>query len=193
MINVNYFEQDIQRDAAKTFNRKAAQLAYNEDRELQRQRMEENRKKQVDEIAIRSNGELTVTTRNLDIVSANREVCNFRHPAVTRLYADGNKEEHYLLAVQVGEKKVEIFLDGKKAGDAKYLLRRLNSKGCEIYARNRKTQEEYAIKIWVLIKNSSTAACLVPSKYGWNIMEDGTVKFVNEKDVLWEDICRWVK
>ena len=194
--NPNLYQRDvweIEKDMQKAYNHKAIQLAYDETKERQRQRTAENKKKQTDEVAFRENGELEIVTVNLDIEAKKRKVCNFIHPKLTRLYTEGESEEFFVLECVVGGRETEVFFSAEKAGDPLYLLKKLNAKGCEICAPSRRLQEEYATKIWALLLNTSSSECNVPSEYGWRILPDGTMEFIDENAMLWRDIKKWAK
>ena len=200
-MNQGYFEKmdpyycknmiEIEKDRQKMINRKEVQIAYDNARDLRRQAVAEKKKQQTDEVAFRENGELEIVTVNLDIEARKRKLCNFTHPKLTRLYTEGEREEFFVLECVVGGRETEVFISAEKAGKPAYLLKKLNAKGCEIYASSRRLQEDYTIKLWTLLLHTSTCECCVPTTYGWHTLPDGSMEFIDENTTLWEDIKKW--
>ena len=71
--SISKYYDEINVDAAKNYNRKGIQLSYEAERELQRQRINENRKRQIDVVTLLSDGRLAIKTQNLDTKSISVE------------------------------------------------------------------------------------------------------------------------
>lgn len=173
-------------DTQKAYSSKAAQIAYDEAKELYRQKVTENKKKQIDEVILKMDGKLEIFTKNLNIEATPRYVCNFLYPKLTRLYTAGENNILYALDVIVSRQEKRILLDNMKVGDPHYLLKKLNANGCEIYAASRRLQKDYVIKIWAILVNACESDCEVPSNYGWQMLESGKWIFVDENSMIWE-------
>lgn len=189
----NSIMMQVNADVAKDFGKKMNQMAFADAKDILYQKVMEKRKEQVEEVAIRGDGDLEIVTLNLDIDAKKRRVCNFKHPCLTRLYSSCDIGEYFALECEVESRKKEIFLSEEKMGDPVYLLKKLNSKGCEIYASSRKLQKEYVLKILVLLRNNCSRDCCIPDEHGWRTLPDGTLEFVEEDKAIWEDIKTWAK
>lgn len=182
----------IAMDTQKAYNRRAVQLAYDDVKELQRQKILEKRKTQTEVVSLRPNGELEIFTANLDIESRNRRLCNFKNPKLTRLYTEGEREDYFLLNALLADKDVDIFLSAQKAGDAKYLLKKFNAEGCEIFAPSKRVREEYTMKIWVVLIGECDKACFVPKEYGWQTSSK-PARFIKKGSLLWKDVEKYAR
>ena len=191
--SITNYEAEIKKDAIKNINRKDIQLDYEIARELQRQKISEKRKKQVEVVTVLEDGRVTVETQNLDFESKERYVCNFTHPHLTRLMAKGDAEIIWAFECEVSARHVVIYLKDSKVGDPEYLLTKFNAKGCEVYSANRKAQKDYLVKIWTAVYNKDENDVLIAEHYGWWIDEEGQMQFIDDSRVIWEDVKKWAE
>lgn len=180
--------REINTDYEKNINRKELQFQYEKARELQHQKISENRKKHIDEVTIRENGTLAIETRNLEIPTTARQVCNFSNPHLVCLISENNIESVGLFTCEIGTKDIEIYVNSNRAGDPEYLLRKFNAAGCEIYARNRRLQKEYLLKIWNAVCNTEKCEMMIPYNHGWWKDRDGSWKFAEQSQKIWEEV-----
>lgn len=157
-------------------------------REKARQRISEKRKAQYDDICLNRDGTLSVVTRNLEVMATQRKLTNFIYPEAIRLKNKDSTEVFYLFTCTIGKEDVYTYLSGEKAGSPVYILKKLCSVGCEIYADSRKRCELYAAKMWSKILADCHKEMYIADAYGWRTLEDGTMDFVKEGTLLWKDV-----
>lgn len=191
--SISKYYDEINVDAAKNYNRKGIQLSYEAERELQRQRINENRKRQIDVVTLLSDGRLAIKTQNLDIPTTGRLACNFTSPHLMRLFSRGCSEDIWLFECAIGDRHVTIYIKNSKAGDSRYLLERFKAEGCEIYAPSKQLQKEYLSKIWTTVRNVEEREVLIPEEYGWWLDMDGKIKFIDETKIIWRDVEKCAK
>ncbi len=181
------------REFAKMFANKQLQVDYDAIKELNRQEVSENRKKQVDAVTIKENGTLVIETLHLQIPTTARKVCNFCNPHLTRLISEADIETVWKFTCKIEEEDVEIYIKDSTAGDPEYLLRKFNAAGCEIYARNRRLQKEYLLKIWSAVRNTGKCEMMIPCNHGWWKDRDGSWKFADQSQKIWEEVKKCSK
>ena len=190
--SVTNFDHEINRDAMKNINRRSIQLDYEMARELQRQKISENRKKQIDVVSIQNDGTLEIQTKNLDIAVNKRMLCNFKNPRILKLFSRTDSKNILLFECEIdGKFNVKVYLNEKKLGDSKYLLERFTAKGLEIYGASKKIREDYVSKIWTVTLNKNSAECLIPDEFGWWLNSEGKWEFVDKDRVIWQEVKTW--
>lgn len=191
--SITNYDLEIKKDVIKNINRKDIQLDYEMARELQRQKISEKRKNQVEVVTVLEDGRVTVETKNLDFEPKERHVCNFTHPHLTRLMTKGDMEIIWAFECEISERHVVIYVKDSKAGDPEYLLTKFNAKGCEVYAANRRIQKDYLVKIWTTVYNRDENDVLIAEHYGWWTDEEGQMQFIDDSRVIWEDVKKWAE
>ena len=191
--SITNFDPEINRDIVKNINRKNIQLDYEMARELRRQEIHENRKKQIDMVMIQGDGTLEITTKNLAIPTSKRILCNFKNPCILKLFSRTASTSVWVFECETdGKITVKIYLDERKLGDSKYLLERFTAKGLEIYGTSRKVREDYVSKIWTATFNRQQSECLIPDEFGWWRNASGKLEFVDKDRVIWQEVKTWV-
>ena len=165
---------------------------YSEEKELQRQRIQENRKKQVDVVTIQTDGTLEIETRNLAIPTSKRRLCNFKEPKIMKLFSRTDPVGVWEFNCKINETiTVNVYFDERKIGNCKYMLERFTAKGLEIYGVSRKVREDYVSKIWTVTLNKNSAECLIPDEFGWWLNSEGKWEFVDKDRVIWQEVKAW--
>lgn len=191
--SITNFDPEINRDIVKNINRKNIQLDYEMARELRRQEIHENRKKQVDVVTIQEDGTLEIETKNLAIPTSKRRICNFKDPKIMKLFSRTASTSVWMFECETeGKTTVKIYLDERKLGDSKYLLEKFTAKGLEIYGTSRRVSEDYICKIWTATLNEKQAECLIPDEFGWWRNALGKLEFVDKDRVIWQEVRAWV-
>lgn len=190
--NITNFDVEINKEIIKNINRKNVQLDYEMARELQRQKIHENRKKQIDMVTIQDDGTLEIETKNLAIPTSKRTLCNFKKPRILKLFSRTASTSVWVFECETDDKTtVKIYLDERKLGDSKYLLERFTAKGLEIYGGSRKIREDYISKIWTTTFNRCQSECLIPDEFGWWLNSEGKWEFVDKDRVIWQEVKAW--
>lgn len=190
---VTDFDAEINRDLIKNINRKNIQLDYEQARELQRQKNQENRKKQIDMVTIQADGTLEIETKSLAIPASKRRLCNFKEPHIMKLFSRTDPVRVYDFSCKMNETiTVNIYLDERKIGNCKYMLERFTAKGLEIYGTSRKVCEDYISKIWTVTLNRQQSECLIPDEFGWWRDASGKLEFVDKDRIIWQEVRTWV-
>lgn len=191
--NIANFDAEIKRDLIKNINREEVRWFYDEEKELQRQRIQENRKKQVDVVTIQDDGTLEIETKNLAIQTSKRVLCNFKKPRILKLFSRTDSKKIWLFECEIdGRITTKVYLDERKLGDSKYLLERFTAKGLEIYGVSKKIREDYVDKIWTVTLNKRQAECLIPDEFGWWLNAAGKLEFVDKDRVIWQEVKTWI-
>lgn len=192
-VSIANVDTEIKRDLIKNINREEVRWFYGEEKELQRQRIQENRKKQVDVVTIQTDGTLEIETRNLAIPTSKRRLCNFKAPSIMKLFSRTASTSVWVFECETdGKIPVKVYLDERKLGDSKYLLERFTAKGLEIYGTSRKVREDYVSKIWTATFNRKQGECLIPDEFGWWRNASGKLEFVDKDRVIWQEVRAWV-
>lgn len=191
--NIANFDAEIKRDLIKTVNREEVRWIYGEEKELQRQRIQENRKKQVDVVTIQTDGTLEIETRNLAIPTSKRRLCNFKAPKIMKLFSRTDPVGVWEFNCKINDKfPAKVYLDERKLGDCKYMLERFTAKGLEIYGTSRRVREDYIGKIWTATLTRQQGECLIPDEFGWWMNSLGKLEFVDKDRVIWQEVKTWI-
>lgn len=179
---------ELEKESAKAAISLNRDIQLLDNREKRRQINSEKRKAQYDDITLHSDGTLSVVTRNLEVQAIQRRITNFIYPEVIRLKNKDDTQVFYLFGCKIGKKDVHTYLSAEKAGSPVYVLKKMNAVGCEIYADSKKRCEFYAAKIWSKTLENCHKEIFVADYYGWQILNDGTMDFVKEGTLLWQDV-----
>lgn len=187
------FDAEIKKDLIKNVNREEVRWFYGEEKELQRQRIQENRKKHIEVVTIQGDGTLEIETKNLAIPTSKRKICNFKAPNIMKLFSRTASTSVWMFECETeGKTTVKIYLDERKLGDSKYLLEKFAAKGIEIYGTSRRVREDYISKIWTATLNRQQGECLIPDEFGWWRNAAGKLEFVDKDRVIWQEVKTWI-
>ena len=168
-------------------------LELDQARESFREAHRERRKAQCEVVSIDANGIPNIRTENLLIPTQYRKLCNFQNPDLIELRNPKNGEIHFRFESVRENQRVVFFISGSKCGNGRYLLKKFNAAGCEIFASSLRKQEQYLMKLWTKLRADCNKYVYVPERIGWQTDENGSYIFVKEGAFLWNDLCNMIR
>ena len=157
------------------------------------ERARELRKAQYDAIKIKENGAIVMQTKNTLFDPPEREIVNFPFPDIFQLVSADENGEIYMLHLNIANKVVQVFLDGKKAGNPAYLLRKLTAAGGVIFTDRRQIRENFLYDFWSLVISEYETTMVIPASVGWMKNEYGKFNFIERGALLWNEVVQCAK
>ena len=170
-------------------------LQEEENKAQKREERNEKRKQQFEEIVVDREGNLRlalsgpISSKLLNIVS------NIRFPRIIHLQNMTNHREdnYYMFYCQVNDKKVQIYLDCRKLTKGNYLLGKLCGAGI-IWRIKTMTKATILFAEFITsLANESVESVLLPEDIGWQVLDSGEFKYVEEGEPTWKKIIEWAK
>lgn len=140
------------------------------------------------EIQLGYEGEIAMETRNVLVSIPQHKIVNFCFDNLVRLISSDGEYGFFRLDLHIDLKKIQIFLDEKKVGKSKYLMKKIVEAGGNIYADRRVIQENILLAFWAKISSICKKREIIPSNVGWIKDVDGNYKFIQKGDMLWKDV-----
>lgn len=189
MINEE-MRQD-QRELAKAEKKAYLREKYKtwglQERQHVHDQIEEARRSVYENVSIGGSGKIEIKTENLAIASSSRLISDLCSPKLIILQkANDLTEEIFCVMGVVKNKKTEMFLSPDRCGNGTYLLRKFNTSGVSIYAEAIKAKA-YAGQLLRLLISNSTETQILSENPGWLLLPDGSIKLVDEGELLWSD------
>lgn len=183
-------ERDMAIDKEWKLNDAKMALAYRK-AELQEWK-KERQKARYESVAISENGEIQRTVQNAFVKVPDYNCVNFQFVQLRTVISTEGDEGIYQLQLQIGKAVKVIILDSEKIGNPAYFFRKLIESGGVIFMSKKRERENFLIHLWALLLSLCKAKIIVPAHVGWNIFQ-GKYKFVEEGDMLWEDLLKLAK
>ena len=149
------------------------------------------------DLELTQSGELLMKVQSPLINIPDRKVANFRLIDAVELRSTGGEKDMFCIFVEINERKADILLDKKKIGHTGYFLKKIVQSGGLIYIEKRSRKEELLDLFWQKIlelasraKDNYIEICM---NRGWNVNQDGELRFAKEGEILWEEIKKAAK
>lgn len=187
---INEFYSKLDAEVRADYQKKVNSAQIELDKIRQKNKIkesEEERKKRVcEQVSIGTGGSLTIRTLNTYEMTFERVFSNFRKPLLIELRNFLNEHERmYSLQFYIGEKQVEIILEGSKIGNPRYFIHKLTAEGAVIYGEKDEVVKKYAQKLWLFLRNECSQQIWIPEHHGWYTDENGNISFWKEEQATW--------
>jgi len=157
-------------------------------RECISEKRAERKRNQYQKVEILQNGEVISRTENLLIGGEPRMVINLKKPRIYVLKSISGEEGYFRLEFEVEEKRCTVYLQAMKCGESRYLLKKIQAAGGVFRTNKRNERYEYVAGLWAALLEADVPVIEIPEIYGWNQGSDGQFRFVEEGEVLWNDV-----
>lgn len=145
------------------------------------------------EMVIDEDGQISILPRNKLVEIPKRQVVNFQFVDIYELMSIEGDSGIFLLEMEIEKRKVRLYMDGVKAGNAEYLMKKIVSAGGEIFMQKKSDKEALLQSLWAILRRKCRKTQLYSTHAGWIKLQNGGYQFIGEGAVLWKDIVEMAK
>lgn len=162
-------------------------------REMRREYRKECARARYIETSIGADGEIKVLPCNMLVNIPERAVTNFKFLSLHPLQSIAGDTGLFALCLKIRDRKVTIYLDGKKVGNSSYIQKKLVAAGGEILISKKADKEAFLQGFWALLLRNCGETQLYSTHAGWIRLQNGRYQFIEEGVLLWNDIAEMAK
>ena len=179
----------ISEEAAKANIRENVEMRKESRREY---RKECNRARYC-ETVIDEDGWINIKPRNKLVEVPKRRIANFQFADIYELKNIEGDSGIFLLEMEIAKRTVRLYREGRKDGNAGYLMKKIASAGGEIFMQKKSDKEAFLQSLWALLLKKCGKKQLYSTHTGWIRLQNGGYQFIREGAILWKDIVEMAK
>lgn len=145
-------------------------------------------------IALGADGKLKLETANPMLPIPARDFGNFDFIEINEVVGlEKGERGIFKLILNVEGNTVFTFILGNKAGKGNYLLDKLSSIGVRFYIDKKARLQKLLIDFWSIMMNRCKGESYVPEQHGWIKDRNGIFHYIEEGELLWEEVKEMAK
>lgn len=183
-------QMEISKRNVITEQTEACKARYQENR----LRLKEAIKRQYDELIIGKNGNVTMVTRNPVFSEPAVSITNMKSPQVFALDSIySNRKKYCILCCYVNNEITHVYLDRSRLTKGGYLLGKLSAAGITWTIKTSTKAVHLFTQLITELINYDDEKIFLPEDIGWQILDSGELKYVEEGELTWKKIIEWAK
>lgn len=191
----------LQRDYVKNQMEIIKKATITEQTEACKERYQEKRlflkeasKRQYDELDIDRNGNVTMVTRNPIFPVPAVSITNMKSPQVFTLDSIcSNRKQYCILCCYINNEITHVYLDRSRLTKGGYLLGKLSAAGITWTIKTSMKAVHLFTQLITELINNDDEKIFLPEDIGWQTLDSGELKYIEEGEPTWKKIIEWAK
>ena len=169
-------------------------ISSREKTQAKRARMKEKRKHQIAKMEVDGNGNVILKIQNPVFELPSYTITNMREPQLFVLESIHDKKRQYcILCCYINDEITRVYLDRNRLTKGGYLLGKLSAAGITWTIKTSTKAVHLFTQLITELINNDDRKIFLPEDIGWQVLDSGEFKYVEEGEPTWKKIIEWAK
>ena len=176
------------------YNEVKALLDYKDKMAEKTALMKEKRKHQIAKMEVDGNGNVILKIQNPVFELPSYTITNMREPQLFVLESIHDKKRQYcILCCYINDEITRVYLDRNRLTKGGYLLGKLSAAGITWTIKTSTKAVHLFTQLITELINNDDRKIFLPEDIGWQVLDSGEFKYVEEGEPTWKKIIEWAK